>query len=135
MKRVSALLFTCILAFSIIGCSHIETTVFDKIRQSSAARLELPDGSSVIVDSEIASLHTFADLDLHAAPLEPADKESDWLYRMVFNPSEKSSDDEIEVSFYRQYLQIDVEYYLTSENVEFDSVLEWAGSKFAYFME
>lgn len=86
-------------------------------------------------DSEISSISSFADLELMAAPLEPADEESDWLYRIIFNPSEKVPDaDEIMVSFHSKYVQIDTEFYLTTEGVEFESILEWAESKFDYFM-
>lgn len=61
---------------------------------------------------------------------------SDWLYRIVFNPADKvTGADEIVVSFHEKYVQIDSEYYLTSANVEFESVLQWAESKFDYFME
>ena len=35
--------------------------------------MELPDGSSVYVDSEIDLLRSFADLELMVDPLEPAD--------------------------------------------------------------
>lgn len=87
------------------------------------------------VDSEISSISSFADLELMAAPLEPADEESDWLYRIIFNPSEKVPDaDEIMVLFHSKYVQIDTEFYLTTEGVEFESILEWAESKFDYFM-
>lgn len=97
--------------------------------------MELPDGSSVYVDSEIDSIRSFADLDLMASPLEPADNESDWLYRIIFNPSEKVSDaNEIIVSFHEKYVQIDSEYYQTPEGVEFESILQWAESKFDYFI-
>ena len=97
--------------------------------------MELPDGSSIYVDSEIASIRSFADLDLMESSLEPADNENDWLYRIVFNPSEKVKNaDEIIVSFHEKYVQIDSEYYITPEDVEFESVLQWAESKFDYFI-
>lgn len=135
MKRILILLITLTLAFSLIGCSkQSDETVFDKIRNSATAKLELPNDSSVYVDGEIASLRSFADLDLIETPLEPADNESDWIYRIIFNPSDKvKNTDEIIVSFHEEYIQIDSEYYLTAEGLEFDSVLEWASSKFDYF--
>ncbi|MBQ6356100.1 MAG: hypothetical protein IJI52_03270 [Solobacterium sp.] len=104
------------------------------IRESPAARMELPDGSSTIIDSEIASLRSFADLDIKASPLEPADSEEDWLYRIVFNPSEKvTGADEIIVSFHSDYVQINTEYFLPADGVSYESILEWAEGKFAYF--
>ncbi len=136
MKRLLTLLIAFALTFSIAGCSKNNgKTVLDMIKVSPAATLELPDGSSVYVDSEIDSIRSFADLDLMQAPLEPADNEDDWLYRIVFNPSEKVTDaNEIIVSFHEKYVQIDSEYYLTPEGVEFESVLQWAESKFDYFI-
>lgn len=136
MKRLFTMLIVFALAFSITGCSKSnDKTVLDIIKVSPAATMELPDGSSVYVDSEIDSIRSFADLDLMASPLEPADNEDDWLYRIVFNPSEKVTDtNEIIVSFHEKYVQIDSEYYLTPEGVEFESVLQWAESKFDYFI-
>lgn len=85
---------------------------------------------------EIASLRSFADLDLVETPLESADNESDWLYRIVFNPSDKVRNaDEINVSFHEEYIQIDSKFYLTAEGVELDSVIEWVESKFDYFLK
>ena len=98
--------------------------------------MELPSGSSAYVDSEIESIRSFADLELMEATLKPTDNESDWLYRIVFNPSEKVTNaDEIIVSFHEKYIQINSEYYLTDESVPFDGVLEWAESKFDYFID
>lgn len=137
MKRIFILLIVLTLVISLIECSkRSDRTVFDMIKRSPVAKLELPDGSSVYVDGEIASLRSFTDLDLVETPLEPADNESVWLYRIVFNPSEKvRSADEINVSFHEEYIQINSEFYLTAEGVEFDSVLEWVESKFDYFLK
>ena len=136
MKKLFAMLIVFALAFSMTGCSkNNDKTVLDIIKISPAALMELPDGSSVYVDSEIDSIRSFADLDLMASPLEPADNESDWLYRIIFNPSEKVSDaNEIIVSFHEKYVQIDSEYYLAPEGVEFESILQWVESKFDYFI-
>ena len=136
MKRILALLSAFVLTLSLSGCSKGDNeTIFDAIKRSPAAKMERPDGSFMYVDSEISSISSFADLELMAAPLEPADEESDWLYRIIFNPSEKVPDvDEIMVSFHSKYVQIDTEFYLTTEGVEFESILEWAESKFDYYM-
>lgn len=136
MKKLFAILIAFSLAFSITGCSqNNDKTVLDKIKVSPAATMELPGGASVYVDSEIDSIRSFADLELIQAPLEPADNESDWLYRIVFNPNDKVTNaDEIIVSFHEKYVQIDSEYYLTPEGVEFESILRWAESKFDYFI-
>lgn len=95
----------------------------------------LPDGSETLVDSETASLSSFADLRLVASPLEPADREEDWLYRIVFDPSEKvKGAEEIAVSFHKDYVQIGREFYLPEEGVSYENILDWAEGKFAYFM-
>ena len=136
MKKWVTMLIAFSLAFSITGCTkNNDKTVLDMIKASPAATMELPDGSSVYVDSEIDSIRFFADLDLMAVPLEPAGSESDWLYRIVFNPNDKVANvEEIIVSFHEKYVQIDSEYYLTPEDVEFESILQWAESKFDYFI-
>lgn len=62
---IRGILIAFTLAFSLIGCSEQSNeTVFDTIRNSPAAKLELPDGSSAYVDGEIDSLSTFADFNL-----------------------------------------------------------------------
>lgn len=135
MKKLFSMLIAFALAFSLPGCSkNNDKTVLDRIKASPAAILELPDGTSVFVDSEIDSIRSFADLDLTEAPLEPADNEEDWLYRIVFNPHDKVANaDEIIVSFHEKYVQIDSEYFLTPEDVAFESILQWTESKFDYF--
>lgn len=136
MKKWFTILIMFILIISITGCSKgNDKTVLDVIRSSPAATMELPDGSSVYVDSEIDSIRSFADLELMMAPLEPADDENDWLYRIVFNPNDKVTNiEEVIVSFHEKYVQINLEYYLTPEGVDYDSILQWAESKFAYFI-
>lgn len=136
MKKLFAVLIMFALAILVTGCSKSRgETVWDSIKASPAARLELPDGSSVYVDSEIDLIRSFADLDLMAAPLSPADEEGDWLYRIVFAPSEKVKDaGEVVVSFHEKYLQIESEFYLPPQGAEYESILEWASSKFDHFM-
>ena len=126
-----------VILISLAACSsNKEKTVFDRIKESPAAKMILPEGSSIYVDSEIASLRSFADLKIQEAPLEPADSEEDWLYRIVFNPSEKvTGTDEILVSFHKGYVQINTEYYLPSDGVSYESILEWAEGKFDYFLK
>lgn len=135
MKKAAALMLASLMIISLAACSGPnEKTVFDLIKESPVAKMELPDGSNTYEDGEIASLRSFADLALMAAPLEPADTEDDWLYRIVFNPSEKVENaNEITVSFHQDYVQIGSEFYLPQDGVEFRSVLEWAQSKFDSF--
>ena len=134
--RIAALALAVSAALIMAACGASGTgTVFDRIRESPAARLELPDGSAVIADGEIAALRSFADLQLREAPAEPADSGDDWLYRIVFNPAEKVKNaEEIVVSFHKDCVQIDSEYYLPRDGVPYESILEWAESKFEHFM-
>ena len=136
-KKATIFALISVLITALAACtSNEKKSVFDMIRESPVAKLLLPDGSETIVDSEISSLHSFADLDIQESTMEPADTEEDWLYRIIFNPSEKVKDtEEIIVSFHKEYVQIDTEYYLPGKDVSYQSILEWAEGKFAYFME
>ncbi len=137
MKRMTIFALLVMLGFTLSGCSGSQKkSELELIRESSAAKLLLPDGSETIVDSEISSLRSFADLDIQESTMEPADKEEDWLYRIIWNPSEKvKGAEEIIVSFHKEYLQIDSEYYLPGKNVSYQSILEWAEGKFTHFMK
>ncbi|MBQ6222654.1 MAG: hypothetical protein IJJ44_08590 [Solobacterium sp.] len=136
-KKVTIFALISVLITALAACtSNEKKSVFDMIRESPVAKLLLPDGSKTIVDSEISSLHSFADLNIQQSTMEPADKEEDWLYRIIWNPSEKvKGAEEIIVSFHEDYVQINTEYYLPEKDVSYQSILEWAESKFTYFME
>ena len=135
--RIIAGILTVVIVFSLTACSSSkEKTVIDYIKESPSAKMELPDGKSTYVDSEIASLRSFADLRIQSSPLEPADGEEDWIYRIVFNPTEKvTGTNEIIVSFYKDYVQINTEYYLPADGVSYDSIHEWAKGKFDYYLK
>jgi len=136
MKKLIVTILTLSMILSLAACSSTkDKSVFDLIKESPAARLELPDGSNCMVDSEIDSLKTIADLRLQAAPMEPSDSESDWLYRIVFNPSEKvKNTEEIILSFHQKYVQIGTEFYLPEEGVNFEDILDLVETKFEKFM-
>ena len=135
--RIIAGLLAAVIVISLAACSTSkEKTVFDYIRESPTAKMELPNGSSTYVDSEIDSLRSFADLRIQPSPLEPADSEDDWLYRIVFNPTEKvTGTKEVIVSFHKDYVQINTEYYLPADGVSYESILEWVEGKFIYFLK
>ena len=109
-------------------------TVFDLIRESPAAKLELPDGTSVLVDGEIATLRALSDMRFDIVDLYS--EEDAWLYKIVFNPSEKVQNaQEIPVFFYKTYLKIGNTCYYPSDGAPYSGVLEWAQGKFDYFMK
>lgn len=138
MRKIIYLIFGAMMILLLLCCcSHeTETDVTDTIRNAPIAKLETPDGKVVYVDSEIAVLKAFADLEIHAAPLDPNDTEDDWLYMITFNPSEKASEsNEIVVAFHDTYVQINNEFYSANEGVEYDSIIDWAKAKFDYFFQ
>lgn len=139
MKKKKRTVIIALFAIGIMlcGCSgKSENMTMNEIRNSAAAKLETPSDEIVYVDSEIATLISFADLDIQVAPMEPADNEEDWIYKITFNPSEKvSGSNEIVVAFHRSYIQIGSEFYLPKNGVEYSTILEWAESKVDYFFE
>ena len=137
MKRLLAMILACLL-LALAGCAEKPSgkSVMEQIEESPAAKLLRQDGTEILVDSEIALLRGFSALRLHVAPLEPADKEADWLYRIVFNPAKHVREaPEITVSFHKDYVQVGREYYVPDEDVTMDSILEWAAGKCDYFFK
>ena len=105
-----------------------------KISEAVAAKFEIADGRSVLVDGEIDLLRSMSELDIQQAPMTPADDPDDWIYRITFNPVEKvPNGEEIVVSVHEKYLQIENEYYLPYGDVDFESILAWFDGKAAYF--
>lgn len=135
LKRSGLWLLVLLLVFSLTACTKTqEKTVFDRIRESPAARLEKPDGTAVIVDSEIAGLRSFAALLLEE--VDVYQEEDAWLYKIVYSPAEKVKNaQEIPVCFYKSYLKIGNTCYYPSDGAPYSAVLEWAQGKFDYFMK
>lgn len=114
--------------------SHEYTADMYKISEAVAARFETADGKAIVIDSEIGLLTSFAELEIQAAPMTPADDPEDWIYRITFNPAEKvPNGEEIVVSVHEKYIQIGAEYYLPKDGVNFDTIMEWFDGKAAYF--
>ena len=138
MKKTVSILFTILIIVTLNACSaskENDKSVFDQIKESSVAKMESSEGVKVYVWNmqDIASLSS---LQIEEAPLEPADKEEDWLYRITYNPKDKvSNGEEIIVSFHSAYIQIDSEFYLAKQGVGFDGILEWAESKLEYLVK
>ena len=137
MKKAVLILLAALLLLTLAACAPEKTetnTVFDLIRESPAARLELPDGRSVLVDGEIASLRGLSDMRFDEVNLYY--EEDAWLYKIVFNPSEKVQNaPEIPVYFYKTYLKIENSCYYPSGKASYSGVLDWVEGKFAYFMK
>lgn len=81
-------------------------------------------------------MKTLTDLDIIESPIEPSDKEEDWIYRIVFNPSDRVKNaEEITVSFHKDYIQINLEYYTASKGTSYEEIFEeWARPKFNEFI-
>ncbi len=137
MKKALLILLAALLLLTLAACAREkekENTVFDLIRESPAARLELPDGRTVLVDGEIATLRDLADMRFDIVDLYY--EEDAWLYKIVFNPSEKVQNaQEIPVFFYKTYLKIGNACYHPSDGAPYSAVLEWVQGKFDYFMK
>lgn len=138
MKKTISILLVIIMIMALTACSAVkekEQSVFDKMRESTVALMESSDGAGVYVWNmmDITSLSSF---EIEEAPLEPADKEDDWLYRITYNPKDKvSNSEEIIVSFHRDYLQIGSEYYLPKQGANYGDILDWAESKYEYLVK
>ncbi len=139
-KRIIAVFLAVAVVVSLAACSsnkgkeqRMYDHMFDHIRESPVARMELPDGTNTYVDS--ASLYSFADLNLQLSPYGFKNNE-DWLYRIVFNPTEKvAGANEIIVTFHKSHIQINSECYIPKDGVAYERILEWAKGKFDYFLK
>ena len=138
MKKAITILITVIVIMALTACSaskEKEKSIFDRIQESSVALMESSDGVKVYVWN-MQNLASLSSLQIEEAPLEPADKEEDWLYRITYNPKDKvSNSEEITVSFHRDYIQIGSEFYLAKQGVDYDDILEWAKSKHEYLVK
>ena len=138
MKKAIMVLITVIVIMALTACSaskEIEKSIFDRIQESSAALMESSDGVKVYVWN-MQDLASLSSLQIEEAPLEPADKEEDWLYQITYNPKDKvSNSEEITVSFHRDYIQIGSEFYLAKQGVDYDDILKWAESKHEYLVK
>lgn len=132
------MLLVIITFLSLASCSltiEKQQSVFDKMQESSVALMESSDGTKVYVWN-MMDLATLSSFEIENAPLEPADKEDGWLYRITYNPKDKINNvEEIIVSFYSDYIQIDSEYYFTKQGVKYGDILAWAESKFEYLVK
>lgn len=137
MRKIIGIILAMMVGVLLFGCAgQGETNEMDTIRNAPIAKLETPDNHVVYVDSEIASLRSFADLEIHEAPPEPGDQEEAWQYRITFNPCEKvSGNREVVVTFHDSYIQINSDFYFANEGVAYQLLLDWAKSKFDYFFQ
>ena len=138
MKKAITILIIVIVIMALTACSaskEKEKSIFERIQESSVALMESSDGVKVYVWN-MKDLASLSSLQIEEAPLEPADKEEDWLYRITYSPKDKvSNSEEITVSFHRDYIQIGSEIYLAKQGVDYDDVLEWAKSKHEYLVK
>ena len=138
MKKAITILIAVIAIMALTACSaskEKDQSIFDRIQESSVALMESSNGVKVYVWN-MQDLASLSSLEIEEVPLEPADKEEDWLYRITYNPKDKvSNSEEITVSFHRDYIQIGSEYYLEKQGVDFDDILKWAESKHEYLVK
>ena len=136
MKKAITILITVIVIMALTACyASKEKSIFDRIQESSVALMESSDRVKVYVWN-MQDLASLSSLQIEEAPLEPADKEEEWVYRITYNPKDKvSNSEEITVSFHRDYIQIGSEFYQAKQGVDYDDILEWAKSKHEYLVK
>lgn len=136
MKKMIALMLCLVFVLSMVGCTkEKETPPFDAIKDSVAAKLEEPNGNSVIVDSEIDSLKALGDMEF-AILEDPDAMKTKWLYCITYNPTEKViNGTEIKVFFYSDYIKIGDKCYVPSDDAVYKEILSWTKSKFDYFIK
>ena len=138
MKKGVLLMLAILMTVSLAACTSTrqkEKSVFDKILESPVAKIELPDGSNLNV-WETSNLSSLARFELEETNLKPTNQESDWLYRIIYNPKDIVKDgEEIVVSFHENYVQIGSKFYLSKQGVDYGDILEWAEQKFTYLFD
>ncbi|MFR7591352.1 MAG: hypothetical protein ACLUVC_07920 [Longibaculum sp.] len=134
MKKVMALMACLLISLSLFGCmKDKETLLFDNIKDSAVAKMELNDGTVVYVDSEIDSLKSIAYMEF-AVLEDPDAMDKNWTYCITYNPREKViNGTETIVLFYRDYLKIGDKCYTMLDDAEYKEVLSWVKSKFDFF--
>lgn len=136
MKKLLTIITSMFILISLFACSNKkEVKPFDNIKNSVAAKMELPDGRNAIVDGEISTLTSLGDMSF--ATLEDHEEtKGDWLYSITYNPQEKVKNSiETKVFFYKDFIQIDDKFYAPSDDEQYREIFNWTKSKFEYFME
>lgn len=130
MKCRKGLICCLLLLLALTACKKTqpEMTDFERINDSTAAIMELPDGTWFLNQNlHNSRLDELTALPIHEASFEPADCPEDWLYRIVYNPSiGRSVPTEVTVSFHEKYVQIGPEFYLVDNSYDYEqTVLDW----------
>ena len=137
MKYRIGLICCLLLLLVLAACKRTqpEMTDFEKINGSTAAIMELPDGTWFLNQNlHNSRLDELTALPIHEASFEPADGPEDWLYRIVYNPSiGRSVPTEVTVTFHEKYVQIGPEFYLVDNSYDYEqTVLDWVKKRFEY---
>ncbi|MCR4722461.1 MAG: hypothetical protein K5629_01630 [Eubacteriales bacterium] len=137
MKKTISVLFAIIMLVGLTACLTSKTeekSVFEIIEESKVALMESSDGTRAYVKNRDLQLDLLSYTELEKSPTKPSDKEEDWLYRITYNPKHKViKGEEVVVSFYSDYLQINSDYYLPKQGSEYYAgILLWAESRFDY---
>lgn len=135
MKKIIILMTAFILVFGIAGCSgnssEEDRPLVTNAPAATFAYIEDIDQGYKVITSEVSSLYTFDDL-----VLIPSDDTStfDWIYRVVFNPSEiVKGGEEITVLFGEEAISINGINYVAANDTDYSDILEWAESKYDFF--
>ncbi len=126
MEKCIALVLSLLLIFSMVGCSdHSSEEERPFVNGATAATFEYIediDKGHKVITSEVSSLYAFDDL-----ALIPSNDNStfDWIYRIVFNPTETVKDGkEITVLFGAETVSINGTNYNAADETDYSDILE-----------
>ncbi len=136
MKRLFIFFISLILVFGICACSNTQKTNERlSVNNSYAARIEKNGSEEVFeVTGEIDLFDSFDNLALDT-PKNEIPVLGEWVYKITFNPSNiVKNSSEIIVQFGESCLSINDKIYVAAEGVDYADILEWAESKYSYFL-
>lgn len=127
---ILAVIFVCVLGLSACGVDK-ENTDRESVSDFTVAAFEYRDDDGYkLITSEIDSLDTFDSL-----LLKPTETEfsGEWIYRIVYNPSEYSKNtEEFVILFGEESVSINGKNYI-GDDVPYSEILGWASSKYEFF--
>ena len=131
MKKLIALILALVYMVVLSSCKTDNDTNRKTISNFTIATFEHKDDDGYkLITSEIDSLDTFDSI-----LLKPTDAEftGEWIYRIIFNPSEYSKNtEEFVILFGEESVLINGKNYV-GENVLYSEILNWASEKYEFF--
>ncbi len=131
MKKLTAIILVLVSLVVLSACKTDADTEREAVSEFAVATFEYKnDDGYKLITGEINSLDTFDSLRLKPSETE---FQGDWIYRIIFNPSEYSKNtEEFIILFGEQNISINGKAY-TGDNVPYSKILNWAEEKYKYF--